>query len=169
MKLDSKIEEALNGQVNQEMSAAYGYLAASAWFDSENFSGFAHWMELQRQEELGHAGRLIKYLLDRGGKLKLEAIKKPRTSFYSVMDVFQEALASEEANTESIHALFQLSVDKRDYSTQSFLKWFIDEQVEEESTMQEMIGLLKHAGDDPSALLVLNDQVGKRTPEEEEA
>jgi ferritin len=85
------------------------------------------------------------------------------------MDVFEEALASEEANTESIHALFQLSVDKRDYSTQSFLKWFIDEQVEEESTMQEMIGLLQHAGDDPSALLVLNDQVGKRTPEEEEA
>ncbi|MFO7726321.1 MAG: ferritin [Oceanipulchritudo sp.] len=167
MKLDSKIEEALNGQVNQEMSAAYGYLAASAWFEAENFSGFAHWMELQRQEELGHAARLIKYLQDRGGKLELEAIKKPRTNFDSVMDVFKEALASEEANTDSIHALYQLAVDKRDYSTQSFLKWFIDEQVEEESIMQEMIGLLKHAGSDPSALLVLNDQVGKRTPEEE--
>ena len=167
MKLNSKIEEALNGQVNQEMSAAYGYLAASAWFESENFSGFAHWMELQRQEELGHASRLIKYLQDRGGKLELEAINKPRANFDTVLDVFQEALSSEEANTESIHALYQLSVENHDYSTQSFLKWFIDEQVEEESTMQEMIGLLKHAGNDPSALLVLNDQVGKRTPEAE--
>lgn len=167
MKLDSKIEEALNGQVNQEMSAAYGYLSASAWFEVENLSGFGHWMELQRKEELEHAGRLIKYLLDRGGKLELETINKPRTNFDSVMDVFKEALASEEANTDSIHALYQLAVEKHDYSTQSFLKWFIDEQVEEESLMQEMIGLLKHAGSDPSALLVLNDQVGKRTPEEE--
>lgn len=167
MKLDSKIEEALNAQVNQEMSAAYAYLAASAWFESENFSGFSHWMEMQRQEELSHAARLIKYLQDRGGKLDLEAIKKPRTGFGSVMDVFKEALANEEANTESIHELYQLAVDKRDYSTQSFLKWFIDEQVEEESTMQEMIGLLQHAGDDPSALLVLNNQVAQRPPEEE--
>lgn len=125
MKLDSKIEETLNGQVNQEMSAAYGYLSASAWFESENFAGFAHWMELQRQEELSHAARLIKYMQDRGGKLELEAIKKPRTDFGSVMDVFEEALTSEETNTQSIHALYQLSVDKRDYSTQSFLKWLL--------------------------------------------
>jgi len=166
MKLKRNLEKALNQQVNQEMSAAYAYLAASAWFESENLSGFAHWMEIQRQEELGHAQRLIDYLHDRGGKLDLEAVAKPTSDFQTIMAVFQEALTSEENNTRSIHDLYQLSVEENDYATQSFLKWFIDEQVEEESTMHDMISTLEHAGDDRSALLVLNEQVGKRTPEE---
>lgn len=166
MKLKTSLEKALNQQVNQEMAAAYSYLSASAWFESENLSGFAHWMEIQRQEELEHARRLIDYLHDRGGKLELEAIAKPKADFETIMAVFQEALSSEENNTRSIHELYQLSVDENDYATQSFLKWFIDEQVEEESTMHEMIGLLEHAGDDRSALLVLNEHVGKRPVEE---
>lgn len=166
MKLKNSIEKALNRQVNQEMAAAYAYLAASAWFESENLSGFSHWMEMQRQEELGHAQRLIEYLHDRGGKLELEAVAKPKSDFETIMAVFQEALTNEENNTRSIHDLYQLSVDEKDYATQSFLKWFIDEQVEEESTMHDMIGLLEHAGDDRSALLVLNEQVGKRPAEE---
>lgn len=166
MKLKNSLEKALNQQVNQEMAAAYAYLAASAWFESENLSGFAQWMEIQRQEELAHAQRLIDYLHDRGGKLELEAVAKPKSDFQTIMAVFQEALSSEENNTRSIHDLYQLSVEENDYATQSFLKWFIDEQVEEESTMHDMIGLLEHAGDDRSALLVLNEQVGKRPTEE---
>ena len=166
MKLKKTIEKALNQQVNQEMAAAYAYLAASAWFESENLTGFSKWMQIQRQEELDHAQRLIRYLHDRGGKLELQSVKKPRSDFKSVMDVFQEALAGEQANTRSIHELYKLAVEEDDFSTQSFLKWFIDEQVEEESLMHEMIGLLEHAGDDASALLVLNEQVGQRTPEQ---
>ena len=81
------------------------------------------------------------------------------------MEVFQAALRSEENNTASIHALYKLAVDEGDYPTQSFLKWFIDEQVEEERTMNDAIGMLEHAGDDRSALLVLNQQMGQRTPE----
>ena len=166
MKLNGSIEKELNRQINQEMSAAYAYLAASAWFESENLTGFSKWMAVQRTEELEHAQRLIDYLHDRGGQLKLEAVERPRSDFGSIMEAFQSALASEENNTRSIHELYHLAVEEKDYSTQSFLKWFIDEQVEEESTMHEMIGLLEHAGDDRSALLVLNDQVGKRDPGE---
>ncbi|MFP4352312.1 MAG: ferritin [Puniceicoccaceae bacterium] len=166
MKLSDSIEKELNRQINQEMSAAYAYLATSAWFESENLTGFSKWMAVQRAEELEHAQRLITYLLDRGGHLKLEAVECPRPEFGTVMEAYQAALASEENNTRSIHALYELAVEEKDYSTQSFLKWFIDEQVEEESTMHEMIGLLEHAGDDRSALLVLNDQVGRRAPGE---
>lgn len=167
MKLNSKIEDALNGQINQEMAAAYSYLAASAWFDENNFDGFAKWMELQRQEELEHASKLVDYLHDRGGKLTLAAVEKPRDAYQSIMEVFQAALRSEENNTASIHALYKLAADEGDYPTQSFLKWFIDEQVEEERTMNDAIGMLEHAGDDRSALLVLNQQMGQRTPEAE--
>ena len=165
MKLNQKIEKALNDQINQEMAAAYSYLAASAWFDENNFDGFAKWMALQRQEELEHASKLIDYLHDRGGKLTLAAVKQPKTEYQSVMEVFQAALLSEENNTASIHALYKLASDEGDYPTQSFLKWFIDEQVEEERTMSDAIGMLEHAGDDRSALLVLNQQMGQRNPE----
>jgi ferritin len=166
MELKAKIEDALNRQINQEMAAAYSYLAASAWFDENNLDGFAKWMELQRQEELAHAGKLIDYLHDRGGKLSLAAVEKPKAEFQSVMDVFEAALRNEENNTSSIHALYKLAANEDDYPTQSFLKWFIDEQVEEERTMNDAIGMLEHAGDDRSALLVLNQQMGQRTPEE---
>jgi len=165
MKLSKSIEKALNQQINLEMVAAYSYLSSSAWFDSENLKGFAKWMAIQREEELDHAQRLISYLLDRGGKLNLEAVAKPKTNFKSVMEVFESALASEEKNTKSIHKLYKLAIDESDYSTQSFLKWFIDEQVEEERIMNDAIGMLQHAGDDRSALLVLDQQMGQRPPE----
>jgi len=165
MKLNPKITQALNDQINQEMAAAYSYLAASAWFESENLEGFAKWMGLQRTEELEHAQRLIDYLHDRGGELKLAAVQKPKSDFETPLDVFKAALASEEANTRSIHSLYELAVKEKDYATQSFLKWFIDEQVEEEKIMHDAIGLLGHAAGDRSALLVLNRQMGERTPE----
>jgi ferritin len=85
------------------------------------------------------------------------------------MQVFQKALESEQANTRSIHELYRLSLELNDYSTQSFLKWFVDEQVEEERVVGDAIGLLEHAGDDKSALLVLNQQFGERTAGAESA
>lgn len=166
MQLSDTIEAALNKQINQEMAAAYSYLAASSWFEAENFSGFAQWMAIQRQEELEHAQKFITYLLDRGGRVRLEAVNKPKDEFESVKAVFHHALSNEENNTRAIHDLYKLAVEEKDYSTQSFLKWFIDEQVEEEKVMHDAIGMLEHAGDDRSALLVLNQQMGQRTSDD---
>ena len=163
MKLSKKIETALNKQINQEMSAAYSYLAASAWLDNENYDGFAKWMAVQRAEELEHAQKFITYLLDRGGKLDLAAVDKPKGKFNKPLEVFEAALKNEQNNTKSIYALYKVADEANDYATVSFLKWFIDEQVEEEKIMQDAIGLLEHAGDNPSALLVLNQQFGQRT------
>ena len=163
MKLDPKIEAALNQQVNQEMAAAYNYLAAFAWFEAQNLKGFATWMMIQREEELEHARKFIDYLMDRGGRLKLAAVKEPKSDFQSVLDVFKASLAAEEQNTRAIHALYKLAMEVDDYPTQSYLKWFIDEQVEEEKIMHDALGMLEHAGEDRSALLVLNQQFGQRT------
>jgi ferritin len=169
MQLDKQIETALNAQINQEMNAAYNYLASFAWFEEANLEGFAGWMMTQRQEELVHARKLIDYLHDRGGRLKLAAVDRPKAEFAGVKQVFEAALDHERANTESIHKLFALASEKNDYSTQSFLKWFIDEQVEEEKIMHDALGMLEHAGDDRSALLVLNQQFGQRPAEDEDA
>lgn len=167
MKLSPAIQDALNQQINQEMNAAYNYLAAFAWLQNDNLEGFADWMMVQRTEELAHASKLIAYLLDRGGSLDLAALDKPQGKFKNVMEVFKAALKSEQTNTQMIHELYQLALDEKDFATQSFLLWFINEQVEEEKTMNDAIGLLEHAGDDRSALLVLNQQFGSRSAGEE--
>ena len=163
--IDSKIEQAINDQINQEMTAAYSYLAMAAHFETINLSGFANWMYAQRLEELDHAMRLFNYLIDRGGAIKLQAIENPHKKFVTILDVFKTALEMEVANTASINQLYKLATEISDYATQSHLKWFIDEQVEEEKSVEDVIGLLELAGDDKSALLTLNQQMGARQGE----
>jgi len=160
--IHDKIEQALNKQIRHEISAAYSYLAMAAYFDQQNLAGFAHWMQHQRQEELEHAMRLFQYVIDRGGKVELETIEKPQSTFNSIKAVFEKSLDLEKINTQAIDELYSLAVDLKDYATQSRLQWFLDEQVEEEKTMSEILSLLEIAGDNKSALLALNNQLGQR-------
>lgn len=160
--LHKDICQALNNQINQEMSAAYSYLAMAAHFDTKNLDGFANWMMAQHLEEHDHAMRLYRYLLDRGGEVALESIDRPNGKFDSVRAVFGAALQQEKTNTESIHELYKLAQSLNDFATQSHLQWFLDEQVEEEKIFDEAIALLDMAGDDASALLMLNEKLGQR-------
>lgn len=160
--LEAKLEAALNTQINHEIGSAYNYLAMAAHCERQNLSGFASWMMVQRTEELDHAQRLYRYVLDRGGVIDLGAIARPRCDYGSVRDVFNHALEMEQANTAAIHDLYGLAVDARDYATQSHLQWFLDEQVEEEKTMNEVLALVEMAGDEKSAMLVLNSQMAQR-------
>lgn len=164
--LDKKIEAAINRQINHELAAAYNYYAMAAYFETLSLSGFADWMVQQRTEELDHAMRLYRYLLDRGGVVDFDAVSKPKATYSSVQDVFETALKQEEDNTAAINQLYKLAVECGDYTTQSALQWFLDEQVEEEKTMGEILDMVKFAGDDRSALLVLNRQVGERSAPE---
>ncbi|MFP4145680.1 MAG: ferritin [Phycisphaeraceae bacterium] len=163
--IESRIEEAVNRQINHEFVAAYNYLAMAAYFEEENLAGFAHWMEQQHQEELQHAMRLYRYLLDRGGRVHLPGIEEPRASYSSAADVFETALKMEQANTAAIYDLYTLATELKDYATQSHLKWFLDEQVEEESSVDEILGLVKMAEGDTGAMLVLNNQLNQRPGE----
>jgi ferritin len=160
--LDAKIEKALNRQINHEMASAYDYLAMSGFFEHRNLSGFASWMAQQRGEELTHASRLVKYLLDRGGKLDLDAIPKPTAQYKSVHAAFAHAVELEVRNTSAINELYELATKVKDYATMQHLHWFLEEQVEEEKSMKEVLGLLEIAGDNPSALLDLNRQLAQR-------
>jgi ferritin len=160
--LDSKIEKALNKQVNHEMAAAYNYFAMAAWCEEHNLTGFARWFKMQRAEELVHAGKLYQYVLDRRGSIELEAVGKPPKKFKDIHEVFEKAFKMEQDNTKSIYELYRLAREKDDFATQSHLQWFIDEQVEEEKVFDEIKGLLELAGDDRSAMLMLNQQLGSR-------
>ncbi len=157
----------INDQVAKEFYAAYLYLSMAAYCDGKNLPGFAHWMRMQFQEELGHALRLFDFVLERGGQAELQAIDKPPVDFGSPLDVMKAALAHEQKVTASINRLYELADKEKDYPTQLMLQWFITEQVEEERSVGDIIAQLELAGDGGPALLMMDRQLAGRRPEEE--
>ncbi|MBK1790276.1 ferritin [Persicirhabdus sediminis] len=164
--IDDKLAAAINSQINQEFSAAWSYLAMSLWLDEQNLDGFSSWMRLQHQEEQAHGTKLLNYLLDRGGIIKLDAIPQPTNEFASPLDVFEKSLLMERDNTNSINELYELATQLNDHATKSHLQWFLDEQVEEEKSFEDVIALLKKVGDDITGLLYLDDKMAARSAED---
>lgn len=160
--ISSKIEKAINKQINHEFTTSYTYLAIGAWFASKNLPGFAHWMQVQRTEELTHAAKLFDFLVDRGGRVELEAVGKPKSDYGSPKDAIAAALKLEQATTALINKLFDLAAEEKDYATQGCLQWFVDEQVEEEKNVGDILAKLEMAGDSKGTLLMLDHQLAKR-------
>ena len=167
--MNDVVQDAFNQQIKNELSSGYLYLSMSAHFDHENLPGFAHWMRLQAQEELEHAMRLFDYVLRRGGRVELDAIDAPPTDFGPPVTLFESVLEHERAVTGMIHGLFELSGKESDLAAQQELQWFIGEQVEEEDTAETARDQVGMAGDDPAALLMLDQQFGSRVANPEEA
>ncbi len=161
--LNKKIEEALNAQINAEMWSAYLYLSMSAYCHANGNPGMGKWYEVQFQEEQDHAKILFNYVIRRGGKVQLKAIDAVPTEWKSILDVFESTLAHEQKVTALINELFALTSAENDYATQSMLKWFIDEQVEEEETAQNIIDNLKMIKDNGYGLYMLDKELGSRT------
>ncbi len=141
--LKEKVLKALNEQVNAEQYSALLYLSMSAWFEDKGLPGFANWMYVQYQEELTHANKIFKYIVERSGKAEVKAIKQMPEDFDSVLQVVEKTLEHEQHVTELINNLVDVAVEARDHATQSFLKWFVDEQVEEEANVTEILDSLK--------------------------
>ena len=134
--ISKKIEEALNAQINAEFWSAYLYLSMSANFAVKGNPGFANWFNIQFKEEQDHAQIFIKYLLSRGGKVVLSPIEAVKTEWESPLDAYKDTLEHEKKVTSMINNLYALASAENDYATQSMLKWFIDEQVEEEDLLR---------------------------------
>ncbi|MBI5686508.1 MAG: ferritin [Verrucomicrobia bacterium] len=160
--LSNKIEKAINKQINHEFTTAYTYLAMSAWFASKNLSGFAHWMHVQHQEELTHAAKLFDFVIDRGGRVELEAIGKPKGDYSSPKDAVAAALKLEQTTTALINNLYGLGAEEKDYATHSRLQWFVDEQVEEEKSVSEILAKLEMAGASNGTVLMIDHHLSKR-------
>jgi len=162
MKLSSKLEKVLNDQINLELSSAYAYLGMAAYFERTPYTGFGKWMEFQSREEHGHAHRFFKYIVERGGKVTLKAIPEPKCDYKSPLDVFQASLGHEQKVSAAICAIYELATSEKDYATLSFLKWFLDEQVEEERNVGDVLAKLELVGDNRSALYQIDQQAGRR-------
>ena len=160
--LDSKMEKAINKQIVAELYSAYLYLSMSAYFESEGLSGMAGWMRAQFQEEQLHAFKMFDYVAERGGRVKLGAIDEPPSDWDSPLAVFEHTLEHERKVTGLINKLVDLAQETSDYATDSFLRWYVTEQVEEESTADEIRQKLKMIGDHGQGLLMLDRELGAR-------
>ncbi len=145
--LNKNVEKEMNDQINAEFWSAYLYLSMSAYCSDVGFAGAANWFKIQFQEEQAHADKLMNYIISRGGKVTLKPIEKVKTTWESLLDAFKDTLAHEKKVTAMIHHLYEVAEKEKDYASQIMLQWFINEQVEEEETAQEMIDALTMIGD----------------------
>lgn len=160
--IKKSIENALNEQINAEFHSAYLYLSMSAYFHSVGLAGYANWMRIQYQEELAHATRFFDYVNERGGSVKLSPIGEVQVQFSGIVDVFEETLKHEQLVTALINRLMDTSIQESDHATKSFLQWFVDEQVEEESNVEQILHNLKLINGEGQGLLMMDREMKAR-------
>lgn len=161
--LKEKMLNALNEQINAEQYSALLYLSMSAWFEDKGLPGFANWMYVQYQEELTHANKIFKYVTERSGKAEVKAIEQVDTEFDGIIDVVEKTLAHEQKVTGLINNLVDIATEERDHATQSFLQWFVDEQVEEEANVQDILDTLKLIDGQGNGIFMLDREMRQRT------
>ena len=160
--ISTKMQKALNGQLNAELYSAYLYLSMAAYFESTNLSGMANWMRVQTQEEQFHAMKLFNYILERGGKVTLDVIEAPPTEWDSPLSVFKSGLEHEQKVTGLINNLVYLAREEKDNASEIFLQWFVNEQVEEEDNASTIVGQLELIKDSPQALFMMDKDLAQR-------
>ena len=156
------MEQALNGQLNAEYYSSYLYLSIAAYFASIDLPGFANWMRIQVQEEEFHTLKFYDYIIERGGRVILQQIEAPPNDWDSPLEAFEATLVHEQKVTGLINDLVYLARDERDNATEIFLQWFVSEQVEEEDSVNTVLGQLKLIKDSPQALFMLDKELAQR-------
>jgi ferritin len=141
--------DALNEQIGREFNAAHQYTAVAAWYDRETFPRLAKFFYGQAEEERGHAMKMVNYLRDTGADLRLGEIASPKTSFADHVEPIRLALEHERKVTVAISGLFEIARDTNDYASESFMQWFVDEQVEEEATMEALLQVAERVREYP--------------------
>lgn len=160
--ISQKMADALNEQMNFEFYSSTIYLSMSAYCNHKGLDGFASWFYNQYQEEMIHAMKMYDYILDQGQAIDLAACPKPERDFGSTLDIFETTLDHEREVTKRIYDLVDLALEERDHGTNSFLQWFVNEQVEEESTVCSIIDKVKLVESTGNGIFMLNNELGQR-------
>ena len=162
MKINKKVEDAINKQINAELYSAYLYLGMSSKCVETNLKGIANWLYVQAQEEMTHAMKFYRFVLDRGGHPVMPAIEGVRTDWGSPLEMFEAAYEHEKKVSAMINAIMDVAIAERDHATASMLNWFVDEQVEEEANSSEIAEKLKLIGASKDGLLMLDKELSTR-------
>jgi ferritin len=156
------MQEALNRHANAEFYSSYLYLSMSAYFQSVNLAGFAHWMRVQAREELAHGMKFFDHVIERGGRAALQPVEAPPARWDSPLAAFEDAYRHEQKVTGLINQLVDEAVQTRDHATNNFLQWFVSEQVEEEASVDAIVQRLKLVGDAPGGLFMIDHELAER-------
>ena len=161
--ISQKLQDALNDQINKEMYSEYYYLSMASYFNSIGLNGFENFFLIQVEEERFHSMKMYNFLNEKGGRVILKAINEPATEFKSTLEVFQLAYDHEKFVSKCINELMDVAIEVKDHAAKSFLNWFVDEQVEEEATMDSILNKLKLINCDGMGLLMLDKELSVRT------
>jgi len=160
--ISQRMQDQINEQIKHETFSAYLYFSMAAYFHAESLDGMAQWMKAQAQEELDHALRFFNHIDERGGRVELDAIEKPQTSWDSPVAAFEAALAHEEFITGRINELVRVAAEENDNAAGIMLQWFVTEQVEEEASVTKVIDMLKRIGESGHGLVMADRELGQR-------
>lgn len=147
MLISERIQTALNEQVGYEFGAMLQYVAIAAHFDRETLPMLAAHFAKQAEEEKQHAHKFIKFILDAGGRVQIPALPAPQSSFKFAEDAVKLSLDQEITVTKQINQIVKLAKEESDYMTDTFLNWFVQEQLEEVSSMQDLLSIVQRAGE----------------------
>lgn len=161
--LKQPLTDSLNDQLNFEFYSAHVYLAIAAYCSSESLDGFANFFVVQAEEEKFHAMKFYKYLNDRSQRVILTGMDAPNNHYGSILEAFEDAFEHEKEVTRRIYHLSDLALNDREHATMQFLKWFIDEQVEEEAMFDSIINKLKRIDKDSNAFFMMDAEFAQRT------
>ena len=160
--MNTKVEQSLNEQVHAEFFSFYLYLSVSSYFKTQHLDGFAHWMHVQAQEEYLHAMKLVDYLNERGGVVRLMALDAPQTEWSSPAAAVEAVLEHEQYITDRINDVVSLAVAENDHATTVLMHWFVNEQVEEVATADTLYNQVKMVQGSPHGLLMIDRELATR-------
>lgn len=157
-----KLMQALNEQMNFELYSGYIYLQMASYADVEDYDGFANWLVHQAHEEYEHAMKFREFILDMGGNPEWDAMEKPENNYGSLLEIFKAAFEHEKLVSSKIHDLVDLAREEKCKRTESFLQWFVDEQLEEEVSTEAIVTKLERVQNSIQGLYMLNAQLNQR-------
>ena len=160
--ISNKMQDAINDQVAAEFFSAHLYLSMAAYLESIDLPGLAHWMRIQYQEELAHVDKFFHYIIERGSKVTLAQIAKPKNSWKSIVAPFEDAFEHEQKGTARIGKLVNMARTEKDHATENFLQWFVGEQVEEEASVAEIVDQIKLAGEKGGGMFMVDKELAGR-------
>ena len=160
--INKEVLDALNAKINAESYSAYLYLSMAAYYENMGLPGFAHWMKIQYQEESAHAIKFFNYVTGRVGKVILKAIDQVPVDFDGIVDVFEKTLVHEIHVTLLINNQMNMAIAASDHASQSFFKWFVDEQVEEEANVEKILATLKLINGQENGIFMMDRELSQR-------
>ena len=160
--ISPKLNQAINEQMNFEFYSAHIYLSMAAYCAANDLPGFSHFLRVQYREEVDHAMKFFNFVAEMEGNVKITSFQDPQPDFSSVLNAFEIALNHEKIVTGRIYDLKTTAVEEKNYAASSFLEWYVNEQIEEESNFTAIVRRLKMIAQDSAALFMLDNELAAR-------